>query len=88
MAKKNEEVKDETVKIEQPITPTVEVAPKEAEEPKEREATKEEVDETTKIQKLADEVERGAHGSGRERMLVLGADYVKVQAEVNRRARQ
>lgn len=39
------------------------------------------------IQRLANEVERGIHGSGRERMLSLGVNYAKVQQEVTRRIR-
>lgn len=39
------------------------------------------------IDQLATEVLRGAHGSGRERMISLGSNYAKVQAEVNRRLR-
>lgn len=39
------------------------------------------------INQLADEVIRGLHGSGRERMISLGNQYVKVQQEVNRRLR-
>lgn len=39
------------------------------------------------ISQLADEVMKGLHGSGRERMLSLGANYAKVQQEVNRRMR-
>ena len=40
-----------------------------------------------RIRELADEVEQGVHGSGRERMITLGEDYAKVQAEVTRRIR-
>lgn len=40
------------------------------------------------IDQLADEVIRGLHGSGRERMLSLGANYAAVQMEVNRRMKQ
>lgn len=36
------------------------------------------------IEQLAAEVIKGVHGSGRERMLSLGVNYTKVQAEVNR----
>lgn len=39
------------------------------------------------ISQLADEVMRGVHGSGRERMLSLGTNYAAVQMEVNRRLR-
>lgn len=39
------------------------------------------------ISQLADEVNKGAHGSGRERMVSLGVNYTKVQAEVNKRLR-
>lgn len=39
------------------------------------------------ISQLADEVMKGQHGSGRERMLSLGVNYAKVQQEVNRRIR-
>lgn len=39
------------------------------------------------IEQLADEVERGVHGSGRERMIVLGDNYEAVQREVNLRAK-
>lgn len=39
------------------------------------------------ISELADEVEQGLHGSGRERMIVLGADYAEVQQELTRRYR-
>lgn len=38
-----------------------------------------------RIDRLATETIRGLHGSGRERMLSLGSDYVAVQQEVNRR---
>lgn len=37
------------------------------------------------IDQLADEVMRGAHGSGRERMISLGEKYFLVQQEVNKR---
>ena len=37
------------------------------------------------ISQLADEVMRGVHGSGRERMIVLGDKYEAVQKEVNKR---
>ena len=37
------------------------------------------------VKQLADEVERGEHGSGRERMLVLGEQYEDVQQEVHKR---
>lgn len=40
------------------------------------------------ISQLADEVIKGAHGSGRDRMRSLGANYAKVQAEVNKRSRK
>lgn len=40
-----------------------------------------------RINRLAMEVIRGQHGSGRERMLSLGSDYALVQQEVNRRLR-
>lgn len=40
------------------------------------------------ISQLADEVIRGMHGSGRERMLSLGKNYDAVQAEVTRRLRK
>jgi hypothetical protein len=40
------------------------------------------------IEQLADEVMVGMHGSGRERMIVLGDQYEKVQKEVNRRIRE
>lgn len=39
------------------------------------------------ISQLADEVMRGLHGSGRERMLSLGSQYAAVQAEINKRLR-
>lgn len=39
------------------------------------------------ISQLADEVMRGVHGSGRDRMRSLGSKYTAVQAEVNRRLR-
>jgi len=39
------------------------------------------------IATLVDEVNRGVHGSGRERMLSLGNRYTEVQREVNRRSR-
>ena len=48
---------------------------------------KELVEQDERIQRLADEVENGMHGSGRERMILLGDDYGKVQAEVTRRIR-
>ena len=73
----NEKIEnEETVKIEQPIT---EVAP---EEPKET------IKNEKSVEELADEVERGVHGSGRERMLVLGDRYEEVQSEVNLRFRK
>lgn len=37
------------------------------------------------IKQLADEVERGLHGNGAERMKSLGTQYEKVQQEINRR---
>lgn len=37
------------------------------------------------IKQLADEVERGLHGNGAERMKSLGYNYDKVQQEINRR---
>ena len=37
------------------------------------------------IEQLADEVMKGKHGSGRERMISLGSDYTAVQKEVHRR---
>lgn len=40
------------------------------------------------IDQLADEVLKGKHGSGRERMISLGVNYAKVQTEVNRRLRK
>jgi hypothetical protein len=40
------------------------------------------------ISKLVDEVMKGAHGSGRERMIVLGEHYEAVQHEVNKRIRK
>lgn len=52
------------------------------------EVPKELAEQEERIQQLADEVERGAHGSGRERMLALGDDYGKVQQEVTRRIRK
>lgn len=39
------------------------------------------------VEQLADEVARGMHGSGRERMISLGRRYVEVQQELNRRFR-
>lgn len=39
------------------------------------------------VNQLADEVDRGLHGSGRERMISLGSRYAEVQKEVNRRFR-
>lgn len=39
------------------------------------------------ISQLAEEVIRGLHGSGRERMISLGDKYVAVQQEVNKRLR-
>lgn len=39
------------------------------------------------IDQLADEVMKGAHGSGRERMISLGEKYFLVQQEVNRRVK-
>lgn len=64
---------EDTVSYEQPIL----------------EPVKKETAPTSKtINQLADEVMRGVHGSGRERMLSLGTKYVAVQAEVNRRMRQ
>lgn len=40
-----------------------------------------------RINRLADEVMRGVHGSGRDRQRSLGKDYDAVQKEVNRRMR-
>lgn len=43
---------------------------------------------TKTVTQLAQEVIRGAHGSGRERMLSLGSRYAEVQQEVNRLMRK
>lgn len=39
------------------------------------------------FERVVQEVLDGQHGSGRERMLLLGSNYAKVQQEVNRRLR-
>lgn len=44
-----------------------------------------EVAEDDDFEKLVKETINGVHGSGRERMISLGANYAKVQQEVNRR---
>lgn len=43
-------------------------------------------DVTNNIPGLADECERGKHGTGRERFLSLGDHYEDVQAELRKRA--
>lgn len=91
MAKKNETVeKVETPEVkvapEETVAPEVKVTADESE--KNVEPTEEPTAEEKSIEQLADETERGTHGSGGDRMRNLGANYVKVQAEVNRRYKE
>ena len=100
-AKKKETTNEETTAkvtatdaetTETPVTPDVKVAPEvpketgDAEVAASTEASKSLADKT--VEELADEVDAGAYGSGRERMLLLGSRYVEVQREVNKRFRE
>ena len=76
MAKKEVETVEEQVVAPEEVTPETETV---AEAPEAEEKT---------VEQLADEVDRGVHGSGRERMIVLGSRYEEVQAEVNRRFKE
>lgn len=79
MGKKFEEQQvDETVKMNEE---SLETAPVENEEVVE--AKDENTDGEKSIEQLVAEVVRGAHGTGRERMLSLGDKYEVVQHEVN-----
>lgn len=55
-----------------------------AEQPKEK-SNKKASEADVEFERLVEETIRGAHGSGRERMIALGSNYAKVQQEVNRR---
>ncbi len=69
---------DKTVKMNEE---SLETAPVENEEVVE--ANVENTDGEKSIEELVAEVVRGAHGTGRERMLSLGDKYEAVQHEVN-----
>lgn len=76
MAKKNETT-------EEVVEPKVDAEQTEA--PEVKEEPKKEAPKAKSVKELADEVERGMHGTGRERMVNLGDQYDKVQREVNQR---
>jgi hypothetical protein len=68
------------------VTPQVDETPTEPVkmDAKTKESVKElKVEVSKTIEKLVEEVIRGAHGTGRERMLSLGDQYEAVQHEVN-----
>lgn len=75
----SKEVENDIKKVEtSPVDETVKMDAKPVEKPVEEPESGKKT-----IAQLVEEVVRGAHGTGRERMLSLGDQYEEVQHEVN-----
>lgn len=98
---KNEQVEKE-IADNKPVTPSVQMVPevpeketptetKEEVKPKSKSSSKKKKEtpiEERSLETLVEEVNRGQHGSGRERMITLGTRYTEVQTEITRQMRK